>query len=327
MCGKFASALSGTVKSCTCDDCVDATRRLLTEKVVHLNMEIAVEDETAAQSAVLSADFGDSLDLGDSVGVSGLTTGQITFAYRALGDTCGHINFVITSQSECQTYLDDTIGKSLITVSGGGMPRGCSIREANNAPKFNMLTEGLGTGRSDLRPVCREVEYYITELNEACPDSRVQIMTYRECENALQSLGYGSITFDNGRNDVGNGGGWGSRPSGCTRKDNGKTYYNANSVGRIRSDERAICYQTFRPPLPYDYLAPRTACDTDMLITTSDECDAALKAIGINRGISRTISKQNWPKGCSVQRETRGIWNTHNTGRVHPLFRPVCLKN
>jgi len=265
--------------------------------------------------------------------------------------TCGHSDFIVASSSECETYMtnlaDGTVGRTTLgSLSTTNKPRGCCIhvtgRNVGNLPKMNTFTgeaeSHVGRPIDNTPPVCRQIHYFKTALGEACPDWTQNIVTYKECQNAMAYFGddqtsqFRALTSrdssagaDDGKDDVGSmQSGWSARVTGCSiRADGEVAYYNSRAYGNINKQSHTYCYQGFVIP-KYDYMPLNTDCPAGKFITSLEDCQTALPLVGVARGVKKETDKKNYPQGCSVQNGWRGWWNAHATGRPKGSFRSVC---
>ena len=86
--------------------------------------------------------------------------------YKAnAGQLCDNENDVVRSHDECTTALKSLRYQISNFWTGTSnhyhnhIPVGCSIRESgDNQPHFLQSSTGLGTGRSDLIPICKRAK-------------------------------------------------------------------------------------------------------------------------------------------------------------------------
>ena len=78
-----------------------------------------------------------------------------------VGGVCNNENDVIREKAECTKALlelDFKTSGNYWTTSGWAIPSGCSIRNGGDKkPHFLKSDPGVGTGRNDLIPLCKNV--------------------------------------------------------------------------------------------------------------------------------------------------------------------------
>ena len=79
---------------------------------------------------------------------------------------CNDLNHVIRSKAECKKALQKLGYPSEINWTGqhNQIPRGCSITKDGLQPHFETSLTGLGVGREDLIPICKNVSWMIPDI-------------------------------------------------------------------------------------------------------------------------------------------------------------------
>ena len=84
----------------------------------------------------------------------------IVYYDRPAGSLCDDANHVIRCTEECTEALKDLGYPTTASFWSGDfsfIPSGCSIRDGgDNKPHMEKASSGIGNGRSDLIPICKE---------------------------------------------------------------------------------------------------------------------------------------------------------------------------
>ena len=217
----------------------------------------------------------------------------------------------------------------------------CTLDECcDKQPSFCSVNQCDGDNKLELKQemVTPKRIYTLKETNTRCDNPENIIRTKEECEKALTKVGKSPhIGYV--------GGPWGHVPAGCTYNPSHSHFNNNNAPGNAHHQMAPVCV-TEEKPKPcasgtctvddcckkyvepaYVKQATNTLCPAGKNLHTVEECQKALKTLGLSTHIAYVGGPWGHvPAACSYNPNHSHFNKNDSPGGAHHQMAPVCLE-